>query len=86
MSASISVPAAPFASIANQTGQKLDYNRQCLAEGLANLGGGFFQCLPGSGSLTRSAINFQSGAVSRLSAHVRLPAIADGRHRVGSEA
>ena len=54
-------------SIANTTRQKLDYNRQCLAEGLANLTGGFFQCLPGSGSLTRSAINFQSGAVSRLS-------------------
>ena len=54
-------------SIANQTRQSLDYNRQCLAEGLANLTGGFFQCLPGSGSLTRSAINFQSGAVSRAS-------------------
>jgi SulP family sulfate permease len=54
-------------SIAGQTGQKLDYNRQCMAEGLANLGGGFFQCLPGSGSLTRSAINFQSGAETRLS-------------------
>jgi SulP family sulfate permease len=54
-------------SIANQTRQTLDYNRQCLAEGLANLTGGFFQCLPGSGSLTRSAINFQSGAVSRAS-------------------
>jgi SulP family sulfate permease len=54
-------------SIANQTRQELDYNRQCLAEGLANLGGGFFQCLPGSGSLTRSAINHQAGAVSRLS-------------------
>jgi SulP family sulfate permease len=54
-------------SIANTTRQHLDYNRQCLAEGLANLTGGFFQCLPGSGSLTRSAINFQSGAVSRVS-------------------
>jgi SulP family sulfate permease len=54
-------------SIANTTRQTLDYNRQCMAEGLANLTGGFFQCLPGSGSLTRSAINFQSGAVSRLS-------------------
>ncbi|MGA7218193.1 MAG: SulP family inorganic anion transporter [Candidatus Sulfotelmatobacter sp.] len=54
-------------SIANTTRQSLDYNRQCLAEGLANLTGGFFQCLPGSGSLTRSAINFQSGAVSRFS-------------------
>jgi SulP family sulfate permease len=54
-------------SIATYTRQPLDYNRQCLAEGLANLTGGFFQCLPGSGSLTRSAINFQSGAVSRFS-------------------
>lgn len=54
-------------SIAATTRQPLDYNRQCLAEGLANLAGGFFQCLPGSGSLTRSAINFQAGAVTRLS-------------------
>src|SRR6202451_2278959 len=54
-------------SIANTTRQSLDYNRQCLAEGLANPTGGFFQCLPGSGSLTRSAINFQAGAVSRVS-------------------
>jgi SulP family sulfate permease len=29
--------------------------------------GGFFQSLPGSGSLTRSAINHQAGAVSRMS-------------------
>jgi len=54
-------------SIANHTRQQLDYNRQCLAEGLANLFGGFFQSLPGSGSLTRSAINYQAGAESRLS-------------------
>jgi len=54
-------------SIANTTRQQLDFNRQCLAEGLANLFGGFFQSLPGSGSLTRSAINFQAGAVSRMS-------------------
>jgi sulfate permease, SulP family len=54
-------------SIAHQTRQPLDFNRQCLAEGLANLAGGFFQCLPGSGSLSRSAINFQAGAATRLS-------------------
>jgi SulP family sulfate permease len=54
-------------SIANQTRQQLDFNRQCLAEGLANLAGGFFQCLPGSGSLSRSAINFQAGAATRFS-------------------
>jgi len=54
-------------SIAAQTRQSLDYNKQCLAEGIANLTGGFFQCLPGSGSLTRSAINYQAGAATRAS-------------------
>jgi sulfate permease, SulP family len=54
-------------SIAVYTRQPLDYNRQCLAEGVGNLVGGFFQSLPGSGSLTRSAINFQSGAITRVS-------------------
>jgi SulP family sulfate permease len=54
-------------AIANETRQKLDFNRQCLAEGIANLVGGFFQCLPGSGSLSRSAINFQAGSSTRVS-------------------
>jgi SulP family sulfate permease len=54
-------------SIAAYTRQPLDYNRQCLAEGVGNLVGGFFQSLPGSGSLTRSAINYQSGAITRAS-------------------
>jgi SulP family sulfate permease len=54
-------------AIANQTRQPLDFNRQCLAEGVANLTGSFFQCLPGSGSLSRSAINFQAGAATRFS-------------------
>lgn len=63
-------------SIANRTREPLDYNRQCLAEGLANLVGGFFQCLPGSGSLTRSAINFQAGAVSRWSGVFAAAAVA----------
>jgi sulfate permease, SulP family len=63
-------------SIASSTRQPLDYNRQCLAEGLANLVGGFFQCLPGSGSLTRSAINFQAGAVTRLSGVFAAAAVA----------
>jgi len=63
-------------SIAYHTGQKLDFNRQCLAEGLANLGGGFMQCLPGSGSLTRSAINYQAGAATRASGIFAAAAVA----------
>jgi SulP family sulfate permease len=54
-------------SIAARTGQKLDINQQCLSEGAANLAGSFFQCFPGSGSLTRSAVNQQAGAVSQWS-------------------
>ena len=63
-------------AIAHQTRQPLDYNRQCLAEGLANVCGGFFRCLPGSGSLTRSAINYQSGAVTRWSGVFAAGAVA----------
>jgi sulfate permease, SulP family len=63
-------------SIASTSGQKFDFNHQCLAEGLANLAGGFFRCLPGSGSLTRSAINFQAGAATRFSGIVSAVAVA----------
>src|SRR5262249_40289587 len=63
-------------SIAARTREPLDYNRQCLAEGLANVGGGFFQCMPGSGSLTRSAINYQAGAATRWSGLVAAAAVA----------
>jgi SulP family sulfate permease len=54
-------------SIAHKTGQKLDVNQQCLSEGVANLAGSFFQCFPGSGSLTRSYINHQAGAATQWS-------------------
>jgi SulP family sulfate permease len=54
-------------AIAAQTKQKLDMNQQCLSEGLANFTGSFFQCFPGSGSLTRSAINQQAGASTQWS-------------------
>jgi SulP family sulfate permease len=54
-------------SVAAHTRESLDFNRECLGQGLANIGGAFFGCLPGSGSLTRSAINVQAGAASRWS-------------------
>ncbi|MGD1111717.1 MAG: SulP family inorganic anion transporter, partial [Mycobacterium sp.] len=63
-------------AIAYQTQQKIDYNRQIMAEGLANLTGGFFQSLPGSGSLSRSAINFQAGAATRFSGIVSAATVA----------
>lgn len=63
-------------AIASRTRQKLDINQQCLSEGLANLVGSFFQCLPGSGSLTRSAINVHAGAVSQWSGVFSAGAVA----------
>jgi SulP family sulfate permease len=63
-------------AIAHQTQQSIDYNRQILAEGLANLVGGFFQSVPGSGSLSRSAINFQAGAATRFSGIVSAATVA----------
>lgn len=63
-------------AIANRTGQRLDINQQCLSEGAANLAGSFFQCIPGSGSLTRSAVNQQAGAVSQWSGVFSAVAVA----------
>jgi SulP family sulfate permease len=63
-------------AIAAQTGQKLDINQQCLSEGLANLTGSFFQCYPGSGSLSRSAINQQAGAATQWSGVISAIAVA----------
>ncbi|HEV3255792.1 MAG TPA: SulP family inorganic anion transporter, partial [Gemmataceae bacterium] len=63
-------------AIAARTREPLDFNRQCLAEGLANLGGGLFRCMPGSGSLTRSRINYESGAATRVSGVVAAGAVA----------
>jgi sulfate permease, SulP family len=63
-------------AIAARSGQKLDINQQCLSEGLANLVGSFFQCYPGSGSLTRSAINVEAGAVSQWSGVFAAAAVA----------
>jgi sulfate permease, SulP family len=54
-------------SLAARTKQKLDINQQCLSEGIANLFGSFFHCFPGSGSLTRSYINYQAGAATQWS-------------------
>lgn len=52
-------------AIAHHSRQELDYNRQCVAEGVGNLVGGFFRCMPGAGSLSRTAINYSAGAQTR---------------------
>ena len=63
-------------ALAAQARQRVDMNQLCLSEGLANFTGSFFQCMPGSGSLTRSAINQQAGAVSQWSGVVSAMVVA----------
>ena len=63
-------------AIAAVTKQKLDMNQQCLSESVANLAGSFFHCFPGSGSLTRSAINQQAGASTQWSGVVSAATVA----------
>ncbi|HUR28839.1 MAG TPA: SulP family inorganic anion transporter [Planctomycetota bacterium] len=63
-------------SIAATTRQRLNLNQQCLSEACANLAGSFFSCMPGSGSLTRSAINQQAGARTQWSGVVAAIAVA----------
>ena len=53
-------------SIAMTTDQRLDNNQGCIGLGLSNIAAAFFQCMPGSGSFTRSAMNFISGAQTRF--------------------
>ncbi|HMI91470.1 MAG TPA: SulP family inorganic anion transporter, partial [Polyangiales bacterium] len=62
--------------IASQTRQRFDVNQLCVSEGAANLTGAFFHCYPGSGSLTRSAINHQAGGATQWSAVVSALAVA----------
>ena len=63
-------------AIAAVTRQKLDLNQQCLSEALANLAGSAFSCMPGSGSLTRSAINQQAGARTQWAGVISAAAVA----------
>lgn len=49
-------------ALAAKTRQRLDPNQELVGQGLANLGGAFFQSYPASGSFTGSAINLQAGA------------------------
>jgi len=53
-------------SIAGRTGQQLDLGLEFFGMGLANLASGLFGSFPVSGSLSRSAINEQSGARTRF--------------------
>ncbi len=53
-------------SLAARAGQRLDANQEMLNIGMANIGCGLLNGMPASGSLTRSALGFESGAATSL--------------------
>lgn len=54
-------------SISAQTRQQLNINQEFIGQGLANITASMFSGYAGSGSFTRSAINFKSGAKTPMS-------------------
>ncbi len=53
-------------SIAVRTGQRISANQEFFGQGFANLVGSFFLCMPGSGSFSRTALQYEVGARTRL--------------------
>jgi SulP family sulfate permease len=55
-------------SIATKSGQDIDGNQEFIGQGLSNIVGGLFSCYAGSGSFTRSGVNYDAGAKTPLAA------------------
>lgn len=55
-------------SIAAKTGEEIDPNQEFFAQGFKNTLTSFIQCIPGSGSFTRSALDYAAGAETRFAA------------------
>lgn len=55
-------------SIALNTHQKINGNQEFIGQGLSNLIASFFSSYTGSGSFTRSGVNYQAGAKTPMSA------------------
>jgi SulP family sulfate permease len=53
--------------LAARAGHPFDANRQLIGEGMCNLGAGLVGGFASSGSFTRTAVNFEAGAVTRMS-------------------
>jgi SulP family sulfate permease len=55
-------------AISTKSRQPIDGNQEFIGQGLSNIVGSFFSSYAGSGSFTRSGINYQAGAITPLSA------------------
>lgn len=53
-------------SLGSKTGDRPDVNQDMFSVGMANIGCSMLAAMPSSGSLTRSALNYESGAQSRF--------------------
>jgi SulP family sulfate permease len=55
-------------AIASKSHQRIDGNQEFIGQGLSNIVGSFFSSYAGSGSFTRSGINYEAGAQTPMSA------------------
>jgi sulfate permease, SulP family len=55
-------------AVAVRSNQTIDNSQEFIGQGLANIVGSFFSAFAGSGSFTRTGVNFEAGAKTPLSA------------------
>ncbi len=55
-------------AIAQGSEQKINTNQEILGQGISNIAGSFFRAYAGSGSFTRSGVNFEAGAQTPMAA------------------
>jgi MFS superfamily sulfate permease-like transporter len=63
-------------TVAARTRQNLNADRELMGQGLSNIAGSMLQAYPVSGSFSRSAVNFNAGAVTGFSSVVTVVAVA----------
>ena len=55
-------------AVATKSNQRINANQEFIGQGISNMFGSFFSSYAGSGSFTRSGVNFEAGAKTPLSA------------------
>jgi SulP family sulfate permease len=53
-------------SVASFSGERIDADREFMAQGLAKISASFLSGMPVSGSLTRSMLSFRAGAITKI--------------------
>jgi MFS superfamily sulfate permease-like transporter len=63
-------------AVAAKTRQDLDTDRELIGQGMGNILGSMFQSFPGSGSFSRTAVNYNAGAITGFSSVVAAAVVA----------